>query len=85
MSLLVRSETLGLLVKTLTAHYDYSSNNTDTLPIPFQMQLSQKMKTFSRLFLAFSKSALSFEDFQKKKSFIAQVFSRLLTPKDAFT
>ena len=30
------------------------------------MQLSQKLKTFSRLFPAFSKSNLNFEHFQKK-------------------
>ena len=33
---------------------------------PIHMQLSQKLKTFSRLFRAFSKSNLNFEHFQKK-------------------
>ena len=33
---------------------------------PFHMQLSQKLKTFSEFFLAFSKSNLNFEHFQKK-------------------
>ena len=82
MSLLVRSEILGLLVNTLTTNYEYSHSNTDNLPLPFQMQL---FKTFSSFFIAFSESALNFEHFQKKKGFIAQVFPSLLTPKDAFT
>ena len=33
---------------------------------PIHNQLSQKLKTFSQLFLAFSKSRLSFDYFQKK-------------------
>ena len=33
---------------------------------PIHNQLSQKLKTFSRLFAAFSKSRLNFEHFQKK-------------------
>ena len=85
MSLLVRFEILGLLVNTLTTNYEYSHSNTDNLPLPFQMQLSKKLKRFSSLFIAFSESALNFEHFREKKKFIAQVFPRLLTPKDAFT
>ena len=33
---------------------------------PIHMQLSQKLKTFSPFFLAFSKSMLNFDHFQKK-------------------
>ena len=40
--------------------------NTDNLMQPIHMQLSQKLKTFSRFFPAFSKSSLNFEHFQKK-------------------
>ena len=40
--------------------------NTDNLMQPIHMQVSQKLKTFSRFFPAFSKSSLIFEDFQKK-------------------
>ena len=40
--------------------------NTDNLMQPFHIQLSQKLKTFSELFPAFSKSTLNFEHFQKK-------------------
>ena len=40
--------------------------NRDNLMQPIDMQLSQKLKTFSRFFPAFSKSSLNFEHFQKK-------------------
>ena len=40
--------------------------NTDNSMQPIQIQLSQKLKTFSQLFPAFSKSRLNFEHFQKK-------------------
>ena len=43
-----------------------SLRNTDNLMQPIHMQLSQKLKTFSRFFNIFSKSRLSFEYFQKK-------------------
>ena len=43
-----------------------SLGNTDNLMQPIHMQLSQKLKTFSRFFNIFSKSRLSFEYFQKK-------------------
>ena len=40
--------------------------NRDNLMQPIHMQLSQKIKTFSEFFPAFSKSKLNFEHFQKK-------------------
>ena len=40
--------------------------NRDNLMEPIHMKLSQKMKTFSQFSLAFSKSSLNFEHFQKK-------------------
>ena len=49
------------------------------------MQLSKKLETFSQFFIAFSESALNFEHFEKKMSLIAQVFLKLLTPKDVST
>ena len=38
---------------TLTANYEYSRSNTDYLPLPVQMQLSQKLETFSHFLLLF--------------------------------
>ena len=40
--------------------------NRDNLMQPIHMQLSEKLKTFSRFFPAFSKASLNFEHFQKK-------------------
>ena len=40
--------------------------NRDNLMQPIHMQLSEKLKTFSRFFDVFLKSRLSFEYFQKK-------------------
>ena len=42
MSNLVRSELLGLFVKTLTAEYNYSRRNMHTFPQQFQTPLSWK-------------------------------------------
>ena len=39
--------------------------NRDNLLQPIQMQLYQKLRTFSKFFNVFSKSRLSFEYFQK--------------------
>ena len=49
------------------------------------MQLSEKVKTFSQSFIAFLESTLNFEHFEKEMSLIAQVFLKLLTPKDVLT
>ena len=47
-----------------------------------QMHLSQKQKIFSELFSAFFESALNFEHFQTKRTFIAYVFPKLPTTKN---
>ena len=47
-----------------------------------QMHLSQKQKIFSEFFSAFFESALNFEPFQKKRTFIAYVFPKLPTTKN---
>ena len=76
---------LGLLVYIMTTHYEYCRNNTDNLKVPVQMQLYGKLKTFSRVFTAFLQHSLKFEHFEKKISLRAQVFLKLLTPKNVFT
>ena len=60
------SEILRLLVNTLTADYEYSHSNTDKLPLPIQMQLLEKLETFSRIIIVFLESSLNFEHFFKK-------------------
>ena len=65
-SLLLNSQILGLLVNTLAADEKYPLVKRDSLTIKFQMQLSQKQKTFSEFFAAFLKSAINFKHFEKK-------------------
>ena len=47
-----------------------------------QMHLCKKQKIFSQFFSAFSESALNFEHFRKKRSFIAYVFPKVPTTKN---
>ena len=65
-SLLLTWEILRLLGNTLAADEKYRVLNWDNLTIPIHMQLSQKQKTFSESFAAFSKSSLNFQHFDKK-------------------
>ena len=55
-----------MFVNTLTADDKYSPLNRDNLIQPIRTQLSQKQQAFSEFFLAFSKSTLNFEHFEKK-------------------
>ena len=50
----------------MTADDKYSLLNKDNLTQPIPTQFSQKQKAFAKFFLAFSKSTLTFEHFQKK-------------------
>ena len=43
-----------------------------------EAQLSQKQKSFSRLFLAFLKCALNLEHFGKKDEYPSQVISKVI-------
>ena len=65
-SVLVRHEALELFVNTLSADDKYSLLKRDNLTQPIRRQLSQKQKPFYELLLAFSKSALNLEHFQKR-------------------
>ena len=49
------------------------------------MQLFEKIETFFQIFIAFLESPLNFKHFEKKMSLMAQVFLKLLTPKDVLT
>ena len=69
----------------LTANYKYSHSNRENLLLPIQMQLSEKVKTFSQFFIALLESTLNFEHFEKEISLIAQAFLKLLTLKDMLT
>ena len=67
MSFLVKSEILGLLVNTLTTFGEYSRRNRENLPLPIQIQLSGKLKSFSHNFIAFLECTLNLEHFEKKE------------------
>ena len=54
-----------MFVNTLTADDKYSLLNRDNLTQPIRTQLSQKQKGCAQSFLAFSKSTLNFEHFEK--------------------
>ena len=55
-----------MFVNTLTTDGMYSLLNRDNLTQPIRTPLSQKQKACSSSFLAFPKSILNFEHFQKK-------------------
>ena len=71
-----------MFVNTLSADDKYSLLNRDNLTQPIRTPLSQKHKAFSQFFLAFSKSTLHFEHFQKKMTLLAYLFPKLRTPKN---
>ena len=79
--MLVLCKILRLFVNTLTDDDKYCLLYRDNLTQPIQILLSQKQKIFSEFFSAFSKSKLNFEHFQKKMTLIADVFSKLPSPK----
>ena len=78
MLFLVRSDILALLVNTLTANYENGRNNTNNLPLPVQMQLSGKLKTFPAFFIAFFESALNFVHLEKKNQPHSSSISELI-------
>ena len=50
----------------MTADYEYSGSNRDNLPLPIQVELSEKLQTFSRLSIALLEFALNCEYFEQK-------------------
>ena len=79
--MLVLCKISGLLVNTLTDNDKYCLLYRENLTQPIQILLSQKEKTFSKIFSAFLKSALNFEHCQKNMTLIADVFPKLPSPK----
>ena len=80
-SALVGSKILGLFVNTLTAEYTYSGRNMQTLTQQVQTPLSLKQKTFSRFFIAFLKSTLNGEHFEKKGESSSLSISEIIDSK----
>ena len=75
--MLVLCKILGLFVNTLPDDDKYSLLYRDNLTQQIQILLSQKRKTFSEFFSAFSKSTLNFEHFQKKDHPHSQIISQI--------
>ena len=63
---LIRSELLGQFVDTLTADYKYSRQNWENLWQKVPREISRQVKTFSGFLVAFLKSTLNFQYFEKK-------------------
>ena len=59
-------EILGVFVNTLTAESKYPVEDWENLPLPMQMQLSEKPKTFSQFFVPFLESTSNFKNFEIK-------------------
>ena len=81
MSPLVSGEILGMFVNTLTADGRYPVQGLQNLTVAFQIQLSEKRKTFDQFFVPFLESTSKFKHFEKKMMLIANVFPKLETVK----
>ena len=82
---IVWSENLTLFVNTLTTDYKYSRRNMLNFSQQLEAPFSQKQKTFSGFFIAFLKFALNLKHLEKKMSILAELFAKLLTPKEVVT
>ena len=65
-STLVKFKIVGFFVNTLTADDKYSSRNIQNLTQQLQTTMSQKQKTFYRIFITYVKSRRSSDNFVKK-------------------
>ena len=74
-------EILRMFLNRLTAEGKYPIDDWENLPLPIQMQLSGKRKTFSQFIVPFVDSASNFKQFEKKMIAIANVFPQLETVK----
>ena len=83
MSVLKICESLDHFVNTVTAHDKYFLSNSEDLLQPLQMQLSNKWKIFSEIFLLLLKSISIFKHFEKQKmTLIGYIFSKRQTVKN---
>ena len=79
--MLVLCKISRLFVNTQSDDDKYSLVYRDKLTQPIQILLSGKQKTFCQFFPAFLKSTLNFEHFQKAMTLIADLYSKLPSPK----
>ena len=79
--MLVLCKFLRLLVKTLTDDEKYSFLYRENLTQTIQILLSQKRKTFSKLFCEILKPTLNFGYFQKKFDPHSRCSSQITVPE----
>ena len=77
-SAFVRFEILTLFFNTLTTDDKYSRRNMLNFRQQFEAPLSQKQKTYFRLFLSFLKCALNLEHLEKKDEYSSLVISKVI-------
>ena len=79
---IVLGEILEMFLNTLSADGKYPIEDWENLPLPFQMQVSEKRKTSCQFFVPFMDSASNFKQFEKKNMIaIANVFPKLQNVK----
>ena len=66
MSPLLLPEILLVFLNRLTAEAKYPIEDWENLPLPMQMELSDKQKTFSQVFVLFLESTSNIKHFEKK-------------------
>ena len=81
MSPLAIAEILEVFVNILTADYKYPVQDCENLPLPIQMQLSEKRKTFSDFVFHFCNLHQILNLLNKKTIVSANVFPKLHTVK----
>ena len=79
MSPLVLGEILEVFLNILTADGKYRVQCCGNMQLPIQMQLSEKQKIFSEIFIPFLESTSNFKHFEKKMIIIANAFPKLQT------
>ena len=66
MSCLVLGEFLGVFLNTLSSNIKHPVQGCGNMHLPIQMQLSEKRKPFSRIFVPFLETTSNFEHFERK-------------------
>ena len=79
--MLVLCKMIRLFVNTLTDDDKYCLHYRDNLTQAIQILFSQRKRTFSQVFSAFSKSTLNFEHSGKKEDPLADLHPKLPSPK----
>ena len=74
---LVLGEIVGVFFNTLTDDDKYPVQDCKNLPLPIQMQLSEKRKTLFQFFVPFLGSESSFKRFERKDDRHSQCISEI--------